>query len=262
MGYNLKHDGTTGEFALKNDALQRDALKFDSSGNYVWGGVPNVRHFDDFLGDVIADEWAVAKGSDGSAVDFAHLTGVNGMLRATTGAGAGGSMAANGVQLHSALQWKANQGGLVFEARVKISAITNISLFVGLTDQIAALEMPIHSAASANTITTNATDAVGFFFDTSMTDDNFWTAGVKADTDATHADTAIAPVADTYIVLRVEVDSSGNAKFFVDGVQKGSVMANAVTATVALTPVVAAFTRTAASATVEVDYVLTQATRA
>jgi hypothetical protein len=219
-----------------------------------------VSYFDDFLGDVIADQWGVDKGSDGSAANFALSASVNGMLRATCGAGAGASMAANGVQLHQALQWKANAGNLEMEARIKLSAITNIAVFVGFTDQIAALEMPIHSAASANTITTNATDAVGFFFDTSMTDDKFWLAGVKADTAGTHVNSTIAPVANTWVRLKIEVDSSGNATGFINGVKVG-VVANAVTATVALTPVVAAFTRSAATATIDVDYIDINASR-
>lgn len=220
--------------------------------------------FDDFLGDTIQTAlWGnPTKGSDGATVDFAFSAAVGGMLRGTTGAGAGGSMAANGIQLYSSLAWKPNQGNLMFEARVKISAITNISLFVGFTDQVAALEQPIHSAASANTITTNASDGVGFFFDTSMTDDVWWCAGVKGDTDATHTSgLATAPVAATWAKLRIEIDTSGNATFWVDGIRYGYV-ANATTATVALTPTVSAFTRTAASATVDIDYIDVRADRA
>lgn len=217
-----------------------------------------VRFSDHFIGDVIADQWGVAKGSDAACVDFAVSATTGGMVRATMGAGAGASMAVNGVQLHSFLNWKANQGELAFDCRVKIGAITTVAVFVGLTDQIAALEMPIHSAASANTITTNATDAVGFFFDTSMADDYWWCAGVKNDTDATHVSSAIAPTADTYQRLRVECDKSGNATFFIDGKTVGTV-SNAVTASVALTPVIAAFRRAASSTTIDVDYIDVQA---
>ncbi len=215
---------------------------------------------DDFLGDVLADQWAVAKGSDGACVDFATSADVRGMVRATTGAGAGASMAANGVQLHSYLNWKANQGGLAISGALKMSAITTIAVFIGLTDQIAALEMPIHSAGSANTITTNATDAVGFFFDTSQADDYWWCAGVANDVDGTHVSTAIAPTADTYQRFRIELDTSGNATFFLNEARVGYV-ASAVTATVALTPVVAAFRRAASSATVDVDYLCIEAER-
>jgi len=247
------------KFAVPQVGINAEKVLICDNG-VVGGNHLVVRYFDDFLGDVIADQWGVDKGSDGSAANFAVSAAVNGMLRATCGAGAGVSMAANGVQLHQSLQWKANMGNLEIEARIKLSAITNIAVFVGFTDTLS-LEMPIHSAASANTITTNATDAVGFFFDTSMTADTFWLAGVKADTDGTHVNSTIAPVADTWIRLKIEVDSSGNATGFINGVRVGQV-ANACTATVAMTPVIAAFTRSAATATVDVDYIDIIASRA
>ena len=223
------------------------------------GGI--IRLYDDFLGDLIADEWGVAKGSDAAAVDFAVSAAVGGMVRATTGAGAGASMAANGVQLHAALNWSAAAGNLVFDCRLKMAAITTVAVFVGFTDQIGSLEMPINSAASANTITTNASDAVGLMFDTSMTDDYWWGVGVKADTDATHVSTGIAPTADTWQRLRVEVDTSGNAGMFIDGKKYASV-SSAVTASTPLTPVIAAFRRAASSTTVDVDYISVTSDRA
>lgn len=219
------------------------------------------RLYDDFLGDVLADEWGVRKGSDAAAVDFAISAATNGMIRATTGAGAGASMAANGVQLESALNWTAASGGLAFDCRLKMAAISTVAVFVGFTDQVAALEMPIHASGSANGITTNATDAVGLFFDTSMADDYWWAAGVKNDTDATAASTGLAPTAATYQRLRVELDTSGNAAMYIDGRRRASV-SNAVTAATPLTPVIAAFRRSAASTTIDADYVWVQSNRA
>lgn len=215
--------------------------------------------FDDFSGKTISTIWDVQKGSDGATVNFAISAAANGMARATTGAGAGASMAANGVQLSSALNWYANQGNLVFEAKVKISAITNINLFVGFTDQLAALEAPV--TLSGTTFTTNATDAVGFLFDTNATTDTIRLVGVANDVDATHQDTGLAYVAATYRTLRIEVDTSGAAVFFIDGARVGTTLSGAVTATVALTPVIAGFTESAASATVDADYVFVQQDR-
>jgi hypothetical protein len=116
--------------------------------------------------------------------------------------------------------------------------------------------MPIHSAASANTITTNATDGVGFFFDTSMTADTWWLAGVANDVDATHQNTGYAPVADTYETFRIELGTDGSAHFYRNGVLVGTKMTGAVTATVALTPVIAGFNRdTSNTPTITADYV-------
>lgn len=223
--------------------------------------------FDDFLGDaIVATNWGNAtKGSDGQTVDFAHLTGVNGLLRGTTGDDAAATMAVNGIQIHSALQWKANSSTkprrLVMECRLALSAITGISIFVGFTDQIAALEQPCISAGSGDTITTNADDCVGFMFDTAMTTDTWWLVGSKGTVDATKQNSGIAPVAATQTVLRVEVDSDENAFFFIDGVPVGAVMASAVTKTVALTPVVAAYSNAAASRNIDLDYIFVSSDR-
>jgi hypothetical protein len=165
------------------------------------------------------------------------------------------SMAVSGIQLSRGLSWKANQGGLYCEWRVKTGIITDISIFVGLTDQSAALEMPV--SLSTTTFTYNAADAVGFLFDTAATTDTIRLVGVAATTGATAQDTSLAYVADTYRTLRVELSTTGVATFYIDGVQVGTAMTGAVTATVALTPVVAAFNRTTANgvtAIVTADY--------
>lgn len=226
-----------------------------------------VARFDDFTGGsqafstTIADGWRSRVGTT-NAVAFTVTEAVNGTAVGTIG-DTTASMAVSGVQIDAALDWKANQGELVFEARVKLSQITTITVFVGLTDQVGALEMPIQSAASADTLTTNATDAVGFMFDTSMSTDNWWLVGVANNTDATHQNTTYAPVADTYETLRVELTTAGVARFFRNGLQVGTAMTGAVTATVALTPVIAGFNRTTSGTpTITADYIYTSALRA
>lgn len=225
--------------------------------------------FEDFTGGsqafstTLIDGWRSRKGTT-NAVDWTTTDAPGGTVVGKVG-DTTASMAVSGIQLDRGLNWKANQGGLAFETRIKTGIITNIAIFAGFTDQVAALEMPIHSAASANTITTNADDAVGFFFDTSMTADTWWLAGVKATVDATHQDTGFAPVADTYETLRIELTAAGVATFFRNGNQVGTAMTGAVTATVALTPVIAAFNRTTANGAttiVTADYMHVSALRA
>jgi len=223
--------------------------------------------FDDFeratqaFSTTVASGWRSRKGSDGACVDWTVTPAVSGTVVGTIGSTTA-SMAVSGVQLDAGLDWKANQGDLVLQARLKMSAITNIAVFVGFTDQTAALEMPIQSAAGAHTITTNATDAVGLLFDTSDTSTDQWLAvGVANDVDATvqsglgASSAAIVPVADTYETFRIEVSTTGVAKFFRNGVSIGSAMTGALTATVALTPVVAGFNRTTTGTpTLTLDY--------
>lgn len=225
------------------------------------GSSKTVALLDDFTGPTIdTTQWTLVKGSDAATVNFANAAGVNGRTVGTCGAGAGATMAVNGVELCSALQWQAQAGGMAMEARLQISAITNIALFVGFTDKIT-LEMPANGSGVADGVTTNANDCVGFLFDTAMTTKNLWLIGSAANVDATKQNSAIAPVAATDITLRVEVTKTGVANFFINGKSIGTLMSGAVTKTVSLTPVVAAFTRSAASATVNVDYVYTAANR-
>lgn len=223
---------------------------------------PNtVVTYDDFLGDVVADQWAFAEGTDSGTSDGAIVAAVNGTFVLTPGDSAG-TTAADAAQLTSGtLQWKANQGGLVMQVRAKLAEITSVCTFIGLTDT-ASLEVPIESAASVDTITTTATDAVGFFFDTDMSTDNWWFAGVANNVDATHQNVGSAPVADTYATFRIEVDSSGAALGFYNGVPVGIRMSGAVTPTVALTPICVVRPNSAAAGKLlTVDYIYVAADR-
>lgn len=212
---------------------------------------------EDFLGDVVPDEWNFTEGTDSTTSDGAIVEGVNGVFRLTAGDSAG-TIAADGAQLNSALNWKASQGNLVFECRFKLAAITTVAIYVGLTDT-KSLEGPV--SLSGTTYTTNATDAVGVLFDTAATTDTWRLVGVANDVDATHVDTGLAPVADTYETWRIEVDTAGKATFYRNGAQIGS-LSGAVTASVALTPVVVIRPEGAvAGRTVDIDRIHVSANR-
>lgn len=253
------------EMLVKSGQLVLGPVGFQS---YV-GNKALVHRKDDFEGAGQAfsttptNGWLARKGTT-NAVDWTVTDAAGGTVVGKIG-DTTASMAVSGIQLSRGLCWKANQDGLYFEARVKLGIITNISVFIGFTDQYSALEMPIHSAASANTTTTNATDAVGFMFDTSMTAANWWLVGVANDVDATSQNMTSAPVADTYAYFRIELSTTGVATFYYNGTAVGTTMTGAVTATVLLTPVIAAFNRTTtngATTIVTADYVDTGALRA
>lgn len=211
---------------------------------------------DDFLGDALDARWNVVEGTDSATSDAAILAaGIGGVLRITTG-DAGTGLAADLIQLNlGILQFQASNGGLAIEARFKLSAITTCYGFFGFTD-VATLEAPIESAASANTLTTNATNAVGVMFDTRMSTDNWWLTGVASDVDATAQNSGYAPVADTYETWRIEVNASGVAVFFRNGLQVGTQMSGALTAAADLTPTIGfGKTSVTASMTVDLDYI-------
>lgn len=210
-----------------------------------------VVRFEDFTGGsqafstTLTNGWRSRKGTT-NTVDWTTTDATSGTIVGKVG-DTTASMAVSGIQLDASLGWKANQGALHAQFRIKTGIITNMAIFVGFTDQVAALEMPIQSAASVDTLTTNATDAVGFMFDTAMATDTWWLTGVANDVDATAQNTGFAPVADTYETFRVGLSTAGQATFYRNGLQVGVSMPGAVTPTIALTPVIAAFNRTTAN---------------
>jgi hypothetical protein len=217
---------------------------------------------DDFLGRTLdSNVWAVHKGSDGACSDFAILADqARGLCRGTTGAGAGATMAVNGIQIDTALNWIPSQGGLTMSARIQPSSAAALCLFVGFTDQNSALEMPF-TLAAGDALTPNATDAVGFLFDTAADTDDWWLVGVKAGSPATKQDVGSAPPTGSMSTLRIEVNGSGTASFYLNGVQVGSDMSNSTSTGVQLTPVIAAFARTGTSRNITVDDIKIEATR-
>ena len=217
-----------------------------------------VTLFDDFLGDVLEDGWSAAEGNDAQAIIATINSQVGGWVRMTTGDTA--TLSESGQALTHGLNWKAASGNLVFEARVKpVSSVADVAYFIGFHDSLAttALEEPV--TLSTTTFTATADDAIGFVYDTAATTDVFYAIGVKATT-KTAATALAAPVADTVVTLRIEVDTAGTAKFYVNGAL-GATIANAVTTTVALTPIVSAMARTTTSKSIDVDYILVQSDR-
>lgn len=238
-----------------NRLISRGGFRAGGNGSQVDYHTPaRIAFFDDFVGDVIADQWNYVEGT-GNPADAAVLVGgIGGVLRVTTGA-AGTGLAADLSQMTQALQWQASNGDLILQTRLKLSAITTCYAFIGFTDLVT-LEAPVISASSANTITTNATDAVGFMFDTNMTADTWWLVGVATDVDATHQNTTFAPVADKYATFRVVLSAAGVATFSYNGVQVGTAMTAAVTAAADLTPTIAVGKLSvAAGMTMDIDYV-------
>lgn len=219
---------------------------------------PKVTLFDDFLGDVLDDAWSGAKGSDGQAVVPTINPAIGGWVRLTSGDTV--TPAESISSLTHGLNWKAESGGLAFEAKVKpVSSVASVAYFIGLTDALATgtLEEPV--TLSGTSFTSNATDCVGFVFDTAATTDVFYCIGVKNNAD-TAATATIAPAADTAVTLRIELSAAGAATFYVNG-NLVATIADAVTPSVALTPIVEVMTRTTAVKSIDADYIHVQSSR-
>lgn len=245
----------------------------------AWGrqmAIPDLRSvvtFDDFNDSTLLGTWAVSKGTDGADANFAAAAGLSGVIQGTTGATTT-TMAGSGIQICSALNFQAQgaagsaaTNNLEFDVRVQASAITGLCLFVGFTNQVAALQMPIQGTGGGNAFTVNAANCVGFLYDTNMTTTDWWCVGAKASVAANGIDCGSGPTAATYDQLHVSIDQLGNANFW--RTTGGSLlsqpaqqppssavtMANAVNPTTPLTPVIAAFSRIAASKTIQADYI-------
>lgn len=158
------------------------------------------------------------------------------------------------------LAYKANQGGLLLEARLKLSDISEAYIFVGFTDTISTTrECPIFLVAGD--IDSDATDACGVGYDVDGTTKEFFHGGVKNNTDTVPAYSGTAPVDDTYFTVRVEVSSAGAVRGFINDTAIGAAVADAVTATVALTPAIFVANRSANQVTATVDYIKIQQNR-
>ncbi|MEY4346328.1 MAG: Rhodoferax phage [Pseudomonadota bacterium] len=226
---------------------------------------PPVALYDDFLGITLnAGLWTGTKGSDGGCILPAIVAGqLRGITRFTTGAGAAATYAVNGVQIDSALNWQPSLGAMVFEARVSItSVITNMAIFVGVTDQAGGLGIPIQGTGGGDAVTANRTNACGFLYDTTMTTKNWWLVGNSSTGAGTPQNSGVAPVQSTFETFRIEFPASGSsATFFRNGVLVGASMANALFVSAPVTPVVSAFSRSASLRVIDIDYVKTSSNR-
>ncbi len=183
--------------------------------------------FADFneLAIVEADSpWIFHNGSDATAIDTAINVQERGVIRLSAGDG-DGTVAVDGSQMVLQVPVQADSGGLAFECSINMTDITKQSVFVGFTD-ISTLEEPF--SVSGTTVTSVATDACGFIFDTAMTTDAWFAVGVDTNVDATgQGTTAIVPVNNVDNILRMEIDSTGTtASAFIDGVLVKSLTAN------------------------------------
>jgi hypothetical protein len=211
--------------------------------------------FDDFKAGTLDPRWVTAEGNDDLAALPALVAGAyNGELALVTG-DAGDTVAHDAsCWAGPALEWECEEGQITLEFRAKLSAITTVAFFLGLTDVLPSTTLEMPATLSGTTYTTTATDAVGFLFDTAATTDTIRCVGVKADTDATHVDSAVEPVAATYATYKIVLSAAGVAKFYINGTLVGTV-ADAVSVGVDLVPIAIAVPRTTSSRTLTLDWV-------
>ena len=209
------------------------------------GDTDYIGFFDDFFGDLLADEWAPNLSTGATAAINAQTPGV---VRLSTDTD-DDDFATLALGLH----WTVGNGWTFFESRVKcVSATTLRAVEIGLSDALSetnGLAFSNHSVASVADV---ATDAVIFGYDTdaSMT---AWAANTVKNGTQQAANTSVAP-STSWQKFLIAVDSAGTAYFYIDGTLVATI-SDAVSTTAVLTPWISLKSLSGAIKSIDVDYV-------
>jgi hypothetical protein len=106
------------------------------------------------------------------------------------------------------------------QTKVEVTDAAHSFFFFGFSDATSETTPDATIDASGGTIAAAATDAVGFFMDGDKSSLLYY-GSIATGGSVTATSTGITWADGEKRTLRVDLDASGNAKFFVDGVQKG-----------------------------------------
>lgn len=256
-----------------------EAIFTATSGTQWWtdkrsGNATRETHFelfDDFLAAAIdtTNNWIVFDGTDVDADLAATVAGVpEGAIRMGSGDGNGADDKSVLSLILLAKGALISLGQTVFECRVSFSALTGITWGFGLGDVLANATEVANYTVDSGTVADDAgiANAVSFVFSTDATAATKWQmASTNAGTvGAAAAEAALAsgPAVNTYQTLRLEVDATGDARFYVNGVLEGS-RATAVATTALLIPYIWGDSAVDAQTVTDcdIDYILFQGKR-
>jgi hypothetical protein len=211
----------------------------------------NYRHFDDFQHGALP----ITTTHNGDTPSYiVHIgAGANAVLSVIEGEGEGAMTFSSGdagddTDLSTGSFGLLTTGALVSdgliacEFRISSSQITDTRWGIGLVDLISAATEIEPFEANTNVVAegavTSVANAIAIGFDTDAINSTYQAYSNNANTLGNASDEyslVAAPVAATYSVLRVEVDSLGDGYFYVDGVLRG-VETKAVATTAVLIP--------------------------
>jgi len=227
-----------------------------------------VQLFDDFHGvwsvaaAHIAERWGSTAGAGtGNAVATTVANSLGGEVTLQS-ASDDGTHAQNCSTFGGAnLGWRADQGNMALEARLKISDVSEAVLFVGFSDALhTTVELPIYLLAGD--IDSDADNAAGVGYDVDGSTLEFFHGGVKATADTAPVFAGVAPVDNVYFRVRVQIDNQGRVQGYINGTAiPGGRVNNAVTVTTPLSPLIVIGNRSANQVTATIDYVLVEQDR-
>tara|TARA_R110002020_G_scaffold24706_1_gene80988 strand:+ start:1343 stop:2086 length:744 start_codon:yes stop_codon:yes gene_type:complete len=237
------------------------------------GEVGRIRLFNDFFGvgntlaltadtAELGDFYAGGEGFEDSDAGIAGKDALSGVVTITSGnTNADTTFIGTHIGLDVALM-----GTIVLETRVQLPDLDTKEIFFGLTSILSVDEQleDIVQNASGTTITMPA-DLVGFYLSDELTDDEDW-HGIHSGGTATASTTTTAvdldddAVAGEWQILRLEVASNGDCRWYIDGDLKQTV-AGACSTTTDMAVCLAAAANTTELAIMDVDYILVKANR-
>ena len=156
-------------------------------------------------------------------------------------------------------------GPFAIEARVETQTLSARNLFIGFCDVNADASVVPPTVGSGTTVTLTASDLCGFSYDSTYTDSADWHmayngGSTTGETTSTSIDADEDVVASTSQVLRVEIDTNGTARWYIDGKLKQTVT-GAVSTTVLQGALVGCFGTTTTVTDIDVDYIAVEANR-
>jgi len=243
--------------------------------------VGRIRIFDDFIGFEVPVASTAAPATapyftpgglrvvgqglevNDSGVVGLDADGLNGVVRLTTTDETEHSV---GFTTNSSFDMALN-GGIGIEARVRFENTDTKQVYFGLTDVVTngvGILEGEQMVGSGTAITLTSSDLCGFMMSADLTDATDWHGvykGGSATASTTSTDVDLDDVAGTdFQVLRLEVDSNGTARWYIDGDLKQTVT-GAVSTSTDLAVLLMVEAKGAAVEAMDVDYVLIETNR-
>lgn len=106
------------------------------------------------------------------------------------------------------------------EAKIKIVDVSGTVVYFGFSDATSETTPAATIDADGGTLTAAATDAVGFVIDADLGSSSVYAASANTGAAVQSADTGVDWADNQSKTLRVVLDTSGNARLYIDGVEK------------------------------------------
>ena len=159
-------------------------------------------------------------------------------------------------------------GTLICEARIRLPDLATKVIFIGFTDDnqdALSIEDHLFDVTAVDTIENTASDMCGFYFQSELTASTELHACYKggttsADTTPSNNDLDVNLVAGEWMLLRVEVDNNGTARWYIEGALVKTLV-GALSTTTDVAAIVGVGSVGGGVELMDVDYMLVEANR-